>query len=251
MVAHWGNKGWDAADPATVAVAATKAHMEAEKHIGAPANEMLRIPKPEDSAGRAAFWQKLGAPTDAAGYDFAGITKPDGTALDPNLVTDMRAAFANLNAPKALADEAVKAFVKYQDNTAKAGQAEAAAKLAEARAELDRNWGPNKAANLIIAQNAIRALGIKPEAVSALEGVAGYGVVMDMFRNIGSKIGEAAFISNPSGQGGGGGVMTADGAKARMDELKSDKAWATKLLQGDMATKLEWQNLTTLMAQAA
>lgn len=248
MVGHWQNKGWDVNDPVAVATSATKAHMEAEKFIGAPANEMLRMPKPEDSAGRAAFWQKLGAPATPEGYDFAGLKTADGKDLDPNFITAMRTTFANMNAPKALADEAAKAFVKYEGDRAAAAAAENAATLATARAELDKNWGANKAANLIVAQNAIRALGIKPEAVAALEGVAGYGAVMDMFRNIGTKIGEASFISNPSGQGGGSGVMTKDSAKARLDELKADSGWRTKLMQGDIATNREFQNLTTLMA---
>jgi hypothetical protein len=69
-----------------------------------------------------------------------------------------------------------------------------------------------------------------------------------MFRNIGTKIGESSFISNESGGGGGATVMTKDSAKARLDELKADKGWTTKLLAGDIATKREWENLTVLIA---
>ena len=42
----------------------------------------------------------------------------------------------------------------------------------------------------IIAQQAAKALGATPEQVAALESVVGYDKVMEMFRSIGSKIGE-------------------------------------------------------------
>jgi hypothetical protein len=49
-----------------------KAHREAEKLIGAPASEMIRIPKdPNDAEGWRQVRSRLGVPADEKGYDFA------------------------------------------------------------------------------------------------------------------------------------------------------------------------------------
>ena len=47
-------------------------YREAEKLIGAPASQLLRLPADpsKDMDGMKAVWQRLGAPSDAKEYDF-------------------------------------------------------------------------------------------------------------------------------------------------------------------------------------
>lgn len=249
LVGHWKNKGYDVNDPVAVATAATKAHIEAEKFVGAPANELLRMPKADDAVATAAFWERLGAPKEAAGYTFEGLKAPDGSDLSPSFTDAMRATFAANRIPAPAANGIAKGVLKYMAGAEAEETAQKAATIQTERDALKKDWGAAFDGNLLAAQNAIRNLGIKPEAVTALENAAGYSAVMNMFRNIGVKIGEAPFIDT-SGGSNNMGVMSGSQAAARLDELKADEAWTKRLLAGDFAATREFQNLTSLMAQA-
>ena len=249
LVGHWQNKGYDLTNPAKVAVEATKAAIEAQKFVGVPANEILRLPKADDAVGTAAFWQKLGAPVDAKGYTFEGLKFPDGSELDQGFKDNMAKLAMDNRLPVTAANAVTQGVLKMLADAEAAEVAEHTVSVQAERDALKKDWGAAYDGNLLAAQNAIRNLGIKPEAVDALEKAAGYGAVMNMFRNIGVKIGEAPFIDTSSGSNNMG-VMSGSQAAARLDELKADEGWTKRLLGGDFAATREFQNLTSLMAQA-
>jgi hypothetical protein len=128
-----------------------------------------------------------------------------------------------------MATRVMTAVVKQMDAADKDDAADAASKLAESQAALHKNWGPNFEVYRIIAQQAAKALGVAPDAVSALEHVVGYEKVMDMFRAIGSKIGEDKFFTGNSGSPN---VMTREMAVARRAELLADKDWSKRYSDG-------------------
>src|SRR5512138_734393 len=60
-IGHWDNKGWKKDDPKALATELTKAWKGLEKHFGAPADQILRLPKDAaDDAGWSAVRQGLG-----------------------------------------------------------------------------------------------------------------------------------------------------------------------------------------------
>ena len=74
---------------------------EAQKFVGVPQEQLLRLPKDaSDEAGIKAMWKRLGAPDAPEGYDFSGVKFADGTDLDQAFVDRARAAAAKLNMPK-------------------------------------------------------------------------------------------------------------------------------------------------------
>ena len=239
------NRGWDKLDPAAAALAATKAHQEASKLIGAPPDQVLRLAKPDDAVGTNAMWQRLGKPADAKGYDLTQVKFADGSPLDQPFLDAFTAAAHNAHLPKDAAIQVAQAVVKFMDNADLTEATERTAAVEADKALLAKNWGANMNANLIVAQNAARALGIEPETVAALESVVGYSKVMEMFRNIGTKIGEDKYVG--SGGQGGGGVMTRDQAVSRKAELMTDNAWAKRYLDGGAAENREMQALLRLI----
>lgn len=244
-VGYLQNKGWADKDAATVALDAIKSHREAEKLIGAPANEVLRIPNPTDEVATKAFWQKLGAPANGKdGYDFTSIKDATGAALVSPTLDTVRDLAASLNLPKDIATRLAAGIVKNETDRATAAQVEKDAKLLEQKQALKTNWGANEAANLVVAQAAARALGVSPEAVKALEGVIGYDKVMEMFRVVGTKIGEDKFILNPNNPVLG--VMTKEAATSRIAELKNDTAWVARYMAGGVAENREMSNLIAI-----
>jgi hypothetical protein len=247
VIGHWQNLGWHDKPAEEIAQLATKAHREAQKYIGVPANQIVRLPSQEgDSAGWKSVFQRLGAPSEAKDYDFTSIKHAGDTPLDSGLDTALRSAMLEANLPKSQAGTLAKGVVKYLDGIKSTEMAEKTAKLQEEKASLEKNWGLNLVANRLVAANAAKALGVSDAAVQALENTLGYAQVMEMFRNIGSKIGEDKFISSP--QGGMPGVMTKDQAVARRGELMADTEWRKSYLNGDSAKAKEMTALIALIA---
>jgi hypothetical protein len=228
---HIQNKGWDKLDPAAAAKAAIEAHRGAEKLIGGPAEQMVRLPKDAaDADGWNAVWRRLGKPEDANAYNF-------GEGVDEDLSGAMRAAaFANHLTPDA-AKGVFEAFVKH-DTGRKEKAANEEAITARLEADLlQRNWGPEGSpqylANLDLAQRATQRLGFSADTIQKWAKEKGGAAVMEDVRKLGMAMGEARFIS---GQGSTqGGIMTADQAAAKIVELKSDDAWVKRWIKNGAA----------------
>lgn len=240
----------DKFDAGKTAIAAIQAHREAEKLIGAPANELVRWPKDAtDQAGWSAVGAKLGVPAEAKDYDFSSVKFADGSALDDDFISALAPALKDARVAKDVAPAVVKAVVNFMEKAETADTAANEAALNVERDALKINWGSNLTPNLLIAKNAAAALGVTPDQVAALEKVVGYAKVMEMFRNIGARIGEDKFVANPAP--GGSGVMSQDQATATLSERMADSAWAKKLNDGDPTTLREFHNLTQIKAQRA
>lgn len=236
MVGYWQNRLWHDKTPADIAIEATKAAQEAQRFVGAPPEQLLRLPKDAaDTDGWKAVWQRLGAPADPAAYEF-----PEGTDAE-----FWRSTAAELNLPKDAAARLAQKTAEHATQTAAATKADTDAKVAEAKAALAKDWGPNFNAHMNVAKAAAAALGVTPEQINALEGAVGYDKVMNLFRTIGSKIGEDKFVtgSNP----GSGGVMTQSQAAEQKRMLMNDSAWVTKYMKGDTAALREMTQLNSII----
>jgi len=251
MVGHMQNRGWHTKSAPEVAVEAIKAWKGAEKLVGVPADQVLRIPKDvKDEAGWKTVWSRLGKPAEAKEYDFSAIKYSDGTALDDTFVENARQWAFQHNLPKEAATGMVQQFIKFMDSAESTETAEKAAKLIEQKAALKKNWGPNEAANTFVAQRAAAALKLDPATVSSLESVIGYDKIMEMFRTIGEKIGEDKFITSTT-PGNTGGPMTRDQAIAKRSDLMSDPVWRESYLKGDQAKLREIMALQSIITGIA
>lgn len=245
----WSNKGYDVTDPVKLSTELTKQYREAEKFVGAPASQLLKLPKDlGDEAGWNAVYQRLGAPADAKDYDFSTVKNAAGQAPDAALLDTIRATAASLRLPKDKAPDLAAAVVKHLDSVAAERTAANAAKLTAERAALDASWGTNKDLNRLTAMQGAKRLGVDTETVARLEGEVGYSKVMEMFRKIGAATSEDTFVE---GRRGSDTVSTVEGAKSRLNELTADKAWGKRLEDRDPAAIREFQNLTQLIATAA
>lgn len=227
---------------------AYKAHREAEKLIGAPANEIIRLPKDPNAPEWKGVWERLGKPVEEKGYDLSTVKRTGDKPIEDALADTLRKAAFEANLPKDAATRVAASVIKHLDAEAAATAALASDKLIAEKAELKKNWGANEAANMVVAQAAVKALGVDPAAVSALEKVIGYAKVMDMFRNIGSKIGEDKFV-----QAGGGtsGVMTREQAVSEKAELMRDTAWAKRYTSGGVEENRKMQALNKIITNTA
>jgi hypothetical protein len=232
-----------------------KAHQEAQKLIGVPADQLVRVPKADaPEAEQQAYRARLGIPSDAKDYDFAAVKKADGTAPEQALVDRAREMAATLLLPKDKAPELLARLVKAEESTATETTAVKTAALEQERTALKANWGDNYAVNEVIAKQAGQALmeatGMKPEEITAatasIENAIGYAKTMELFRQIGIKTGEGRFVmnNNPANHG----LMTQDGAAARLTELKQDTAFVKRYMEGDAAARREMDALHLVIA---
>lgn len=249
---HVMNKGWDKLEPAAAVAEIYKAYRGAEKVLGMPADEVARISKDPNHASWGELYKRLGKPDTAEGYDLSPLATAD-KPLDEKFVGAVREAALKANLPTGAALQMADAFLKYQ-----AGQAQEAASAASfnATAEAERlkaNWGANFETNKFIAGRAAEHLGVAPEAVAALEKIAGYAQTMETFRKLGVAMGEARFIQNGDTQRNGG-VMSMDEAIAKKAELYRDQDFVARWGRGDaearrMMNDLDMQIVRGKMAQ--
>lgn len=226
-------------------LATAAAQQEAQRFVGAPADQLLRLPTDNTPEAWAPIWKRLGAADTVDGYDF-GDVRTDATAP---LVDSLRAAAVAANVPVAQAKSLAAAVVKFQADQAAEAERAKAEVLTQQKATLAANWGQNAAANMDVARTGAQRLGITKEQLDALESVTGYDKVMELLRKVGATTAEDTFQS-----GGGGGGTGADpalssvsAAKARFEELKQDQEWLSKWNAGGAKEVREYQALLRAM----
>ena len=247
IVGYFQTKGLDRKTPAEAAVLAAKAAREAERFVGIPTAQLLRFPKDAaDEAGWTALHTRLGRPADAKGYDLAAVKRADGTPLDEASAEFYRTLAFKQNMPKDAAPALVAELVKREESAAASAAVERTAKLAEEKAKLATNWGPQAIPNMEIAKRGAAALGITPEEVAALEGVIGYAKTMEAMRRVGVLGKEDAYFTSTGKSGDG--IMTREQAASRKAELMADNAWRDSYLNGDAAKRREMEGLNRMLS---
>ena len=249
-VAHAAAKGWDKLEPAQAALAAAQAARNLEKmHGGITSGEYARLPRADAPDEAKAFWQKLGTPTEAAGYKFDGVAHSDGRSLDAGYLDAARAAALEAGIPASMLTAFVAKMVPHMEAEGNAAKAAAQVAAQASKTELEAEWGPQLANNKFIASRAMDTLKVPPEAIAALEALPGMGykAVMNHFLELGKAMGEARFV--PGGQNNG--PLNAEGAQAQLASLMADQEWSKRLYNGGTASK-EFQqrrDLLTIIAK--
>ncbi len=235
----WQNKGLPLDDPKAFAGKLTELYRQAEKFIGVPPDQVVKLPKadakPEDLR---AFYERLGAPKEAKDYDLSAVK-------DEGLAATLRSTAHERGLTKDTASALASAVAKALDSKTTTDNAATTATLDAQRANLQKNWGDKYAYNHLQAIEGARKLGIEPDAVKALEGVIGFDKVMEAMRKIGANTRESTFVEG--GQGGQDDVTTREGAMSRKQELMADPAWADRYLKGGMAEKREMDRINTMI----
>jgi hypothetical protein len=240
VLGFWQNKGLPLDDPKAFGIKLTEQYRAAEKFIGVPPDQVVKLPKadakPEDIR---AFHERLGAPKEAKDYDLSAVK-------DTTIADALRTAAHQTGLSKDAAAAVAKSVADALASKVTTENTLTTAKLAEQKANLTKNWGDKFAYNHLQAIEGARRLGISPEGVKALEGQIGYDAVMEAMRKIGASTREDTFVER--GQGGpAGDVTTVEGAKSRKQELMADNAWVTRYNNGDQTARREMDRLNMMI----
>jgi hypothetical protein len=257
LQAHITTKGWDKDDIQTAATKAIHSHHAAERLIGAPADQLLRLPKDAtDPAYKAAYDRIVGMalPKDASEYKFDDVKFKDGTMLDEedaafvrNLATELK---LTPEAARGVAQALAKRAEDFEAQAAGTGNLTKEANAAALRA----TWGAEFDNRSFAAMRSLEAVGFTKGMLEYMATLpqAEYIANMNAAVGLGQKMGEAAML-----RGAGGNIntdptvgMTAPQAVERFEMLKADPAWSKKFMAGDAEAHSEWRKLTTIMASA-
>lgn len=242
-------KGWDKLDPAAAVEQAVRAHRNAEKMLGAPADHLVRLPtRPDDEAGWRNVWQRLGAPEKPEDYSFEGIELGNPELTD-KFKSAIRNTAAELNIPKVMAERLAASFNKFMDDGKQAMSAETSAAIQAEQTKLAQDWGAADSdrfrANMFIADQAAEKLGVQAEALNKLKDGLGAAEVAKMFHRIGIAMGEDKYIAGSNAANNG--IISREQAVARRAELMVDKEWTARYLAGGAPEKREMLALNTLI----
>lgn len=242
LVAHLQTHGWDKKSEKEVALAAAQSHFAAQKIIGVPAEEMVRIPKTPGDAAWEKVYEKLGVPKE---YKFENLKFKDGSVVDAETLAWVSGQAKALHLTQNAALELAQSVIKQMDDAEATELAETTAAKQRGVEELKKSWGPNWDANLFVAGRAATALGVTAEQLQAAQDTIGYPKVMEMFRNIAARLGEDKMVQQTGPNGTV--TMTREMAANRKAELQRDAAWGERYTAGGKKELDEMMALNTIL----
>lgn len=233
------NRGLDKLDVNAALAKAIEGHRQAERHLGVPADRVLKLPEKLSGDEMGPIYDRLGRPATADGYEF---TAPEGAELDENFVGWAKKAFHAAGISK---ENAAKLVDSFHNDFVKAtldAQTQAQTQDHTARVQaLDKEWGAAREQNIQIARSAATALGYDAETIDKLEAAMGYDWVMKHFHSLGTKIVEDSFVAGRTP--GLGKMLTPEQALSRIEDLKNDESFRKRYLAGDVEATQEMARL--------
>ena len=233
-VGYTQNKGWKA--PTDV----VQSYQNLEKLLGADrAGRTVVLPgenaTPEE---QAAFYNKLGRPSDAADYK---LPVPEGYG-DPNFAKEASSKFHELGLSVKQARELTE---WYNGKAGGAMQQTETQKVESFKADQEsllRDWGQAHDQNVIIARNTANKLGLDAPTIDKLADALGHKGTMELLHKIGAKSGEAEFVSGDTTNSFGNALTPAQ-AKDQIRSLMNDKDFASRYLNKDVEAIAKMKSL--------
>lgn len=208
-----------------------------EKLLGAPRESLLRLPTDEKAPEWEQVYQRLGKPEKADGY---GLEVPKEGGASKEFIDWAKDAFHKANLSTAQAKAVLDQWNGLSAAEATKAQEVANAKSAQEATDLKAAWGNAYEQNENIAKAGAREFGLTPEKIDAIQKTLGYKETMQLFHNIGSKLGEATFTDGGSK---GFHALPPAMAQAQLESLKSDKEFMGKYANGDATAKAKMSKL--------
>lgn len=209
-------------DPQTV----VESYRGLEKLMGAPKDRILKLPEKADAPEWNDIYAKLGRPQDGTGYKFE---LPKDT--NPAFESWARENFHKLGLTKAQGEALMKGYMELNSNHQNELTSQKQSAFQNQEAALKKDWGAAYDQNVQAARIAANQFGFSAEAIDTLQDAMGYDGVMKFLSNLGSKVGEAQFVGNNTGNGFG--VLTPQQAMNEIRELKNDKEFISRYANGD------------------
>lgn len=236
---HIQNRGWDKMTSDQAAAEAVKAHRNAERMLGVPADRVLKLPEKFEGADMAPIYDRLGRPAKAEDYEIMTATgeTDDFAKWAKNTFHELGLSKSQAKALSEKWNEHVNGEVEGINVQSKQTYDADVAAL-----QGPEGWGQAYEQNRAIATGAREALGVSDEEVDAMGAVLGIKRTLELFHSIGTKTMEDVFQSSGNG-GGTQRINSPQQAIAKIAERRNDDGFRKKLIAGDVDAKREWEAL--------
>lgn len=193
---------------------ALKSHRNLEKFVGAPADEILRLPKDAGPDQQREVLQRLGLPGEPGGYE---IPIPDNLPHDEGFVNWSKEAFHKAGLTKSQAESLANEWNEFVGGMATEQDQNYEAKVEAEDQTLRREWGNGYDRQINVAKSAAQQLGFDENVLNAMEQNMGFDGTMKFLANLGQKLGEDNFVD---------GEAREKGFHSRMTPAEAKQAWA-------------------------
>lgn len=218
--AYVTNKGWEGPD------SMLESYRNLEKLAGGNKN-ILEMPGVDATDEQMSdFYNRLGRPETAADYSFDLPEGGDGDMLDWFKTTAHKHGLSDNQAKDLFADYEAMAGDRVENATNDLRQ-----QSETDISDLQKEWGRDYEKNVDSGKRAVNALGYDEQSLSSLENKMGTSEMLKLFSQIGSKMGEDAFVDGDSDGSGFGGSPAA--ARQQLADLRLDKSFMDKYMSGD------------------
>lgn len=223
-------------DPAAV----VDSYRNLEKLVGVK-DKLLQVPDNlGDDKAMESVWNRLGRPEKPEGYAIESKDEAFGKWAKETF----HKAGLTSNQAKAVLDQ----YNSYMEAQNQQFEGTLKAEYEQKTNALKTEWGSAFDQNVNMAKAAAKQFGIDAETVNKLEGAMGFAQTMKFLQTIGSKIGEAAYVSGSSSANNT--ILSPSQAKDQISAKSKDPEFFKKLMAGDVQVKNEWEKLNKMAVGA-
>lgn len=216
------NKKWDSP------LKAIEAYRGLEKHIGVPADQLLKLPKDPDSPDWGNVYNRLGRPESPDKYGEPKVKLPEGVTLDAQALSKFDPEFHKLGLSTSARNGILQKYAEYEASViAERTKAIELEKSTQTEA-LKKEWGDKYEERLSLSKIASRKMfpdeGQRNAILQAMEETVGPAVIAKAFANIAEKLGEDKVHSGDADTNRFGYTkeQAINDRKTIMEEVKSD-----------------------------
>ena len=218
------NKGWDGAEQML------DSYRNLEKSMGAPADQILHLPKEDAGAEEwGAVYSRLGRPEDPSGYEFSGPEVPEGGIdLTPDLATWAHEAGLS----KAQAQTIYEKYNGRLDEVSQEFAAQRAEQNAADEQALRKEWGGAWEENISAGRKFAQQFNLDNGTLDKLESALGKRGLLELAAEIGRGLGEHSMPNDREQDTGAGSTfgMTPAAAQTKINELMADEVFKSQYL---------------------
>lgn len=192
---------------------AVQGHRNAEKIIGVPADQVIRVPKEGDVEGFRSAMAKLGLPAKPEEY------KLPTEGADPEFAAKAASWFHEAGLTQRQAEAVASKWNEFVASTQQNAMQQSEQQVEADVSALKKEWGAAHDQNVQVARQAVKAFGLDSDTLAKLESAMGYKGLMTFMHNLGAKVGEDKFVGGENTNG----VMVPAQAQQALKELGLDK----------------------------
>lgn len=206
---------------------------------GVPEERLLKLPEKMDGPEAKVIWEKLGTPKDISGYEF------DEKGQDPQFLGWAKETFLKNNLTKAQGQAVLKEYNDLMTKSLTDQKTQRESAILQADEKLKKEWGAEYEANVNLAKQGAKILGLDAKTLDVIEAMQGREGLFKTLKTIGVGVGEANFVD---GSNSTQTPLTAEQAQAELKQLINDRKFAKAIAKGDVEATEKWNRLNKIAA---